>query len=168
MPIFKSIVGSNLSPQCFLELENMFKSFISNGEDYILVETLKELFEDEQILEGIIELTDNCYMIIGNIIQYIQESNTNLIDLFGESIYQQDIEVNNENITLELINAKDFYGILKKINIITNEDKSLSNFLCLDEEYPDAFLVQKLVKLVEHVALAIEHQESEGILFIHR
>ena len=112
MPLLSTAAGSNIGPENLADLEDLFRSFTNNKENYVIVQILMELFgegdNDEEILEGINKLTDESFMIIAGLIQYLQETDTNLLDLLKSIIYQQNISIGEENVTVELIDSKDF------------------------------------------------------------
>ena len=116
---------------------------------------------DEGLLEGINELNEESLEIVTGMLQCLHESNGNLLQLFKDYIYQQNVSIGEENMVMELIDSKDFYGVLKKVGITNGECKNLSQFLCIDKEYSNIFLVKKIMKLLEYVAMKIEQQHDD-------
>ena len=154
LPICKNIK----SPK---QLEDLFRTMVGNEENYMMVQDLLDVFgenDGEELLEGINELDEEAVEIMAGILQWMQESNADILDLFKNVMYQQTVGLGDENVVLELIDAKDFYEILYKLRLGDKENKSLSKFLCLDKQYPNVFLVKKIMKLLEHIAIQIEQQ----------
>eukprot|EP00826_Nyctotherus_ovalis_P011893 TRINITY_DN1309_c0_g3_i2.p1 TRINITY_DN1309_c0_g3~~TRINITY_DN1309_c0_g3_i2.p1 ORF type:complete len:224 (-),score=53.56 TRINITY_DN1309_c0_g3_i2:133-759(-) len=158
-----SSLTKSLSPNHLVELKNLFRSFTNHREDFVLLQTLAELFgsADEELLEGIEELGNDAFAAVAGVLNYLEESSGSLAELLDGAVYQQEVSIDGETVTVDLVDAKQFYAILKKIGALNREDKDLSNFLCLDKKYPNVFLVKKFMKLVEHIALALEQQEEK-------
>jgi len=169
-------------------LGDFFRSMVDNNENYILVEDLYEIFglgkeinedndlksdenakenegiEDEEgLLEGIEQLDNDSLGIIAQIIGYLEENKVNFFELFKESMYQQQISIGDQEVSVDVIESKEFYRALAEAKILDGEHQNLSEFLCLDKEYPNIFLVKKIVKLIEYVAMNAENMAGEGV-----
>ena len=129
------------------QLKDLFKSFTDHKEDYILVHILLYLFDEIETNE----LTEESLIIITKLLEYLEETNTKVMDVFKEVIYQQSISIEEESTIVEVIELQDFYSILGKLNITKQEDRQLSEYLQLDKDYPNILLVGKLQKLVENM-----------------
>eukprot|EP00826_Nyctotherus_ovalis_P039003 TRINITY_DN3707_c0_g1_i6.p2 TRINITY_DN3707_c0_g1~~TRINITY_DN3707_c0_g1_i6.p2 ORF type:complete len:269 (+),score=85.05 TRINITY_DN3707_c0_g1_i6:861-1667(+) len=143
-------------------LTDTFKALAPGPEDFILVQDLVEIFEesgDDFLLEGMSELDEEAVETMAGVLQWLQESNGNIGDLFKEATYEQTVGAGEESVVMELIDAKDFYGALYRLRVADRENKSLSEFLCVAKEHPNVFLVKKIIKLLEHIAMQIEQQE---------
>jgi len=163
MSLLRSISGKNLEAGQLAELEDLFRSSGGDKGNYVLIQTLAELFgdvEDEELLKEMNELSNDTFMVITGLINYLQENDVSVMELLSGAVHQQNVNIDDEVVAVELIDAKDFYEILKKIGILNEPDKDLSNFLCLDKKYPEVFLMKKFLKLVEHIALLLEQQDS--------
>jgi len=153
------------------ELENMFKDIIEE-EGYIVVSKLMSFFNlkdpeneeesfeepnkkilpsdnDEEFQEEIRKLPEESKDIIKSLLNYMSKANKDLISIFKKGIYQQAIAMADGEIVLDAIDAKDFYNTLKSLAIVRKENKELSTLLRIHEEYPDIFLIKKLIKLIK-------------------
>jgi hypothetical protein len=140
------------------QLLDFLKSFVINDENYILAQILLEGFgeletEDGDLIVEMENLDEESLTIMTKLVRYMQETNSNLLDLFKEYMYQQDIAVEDDTMVLDLIESKDFYSVLKTIQVAQNECSNLSEFLCIDKEYPNVFYMKRILKLLEYVAI---------------
>ncbi len=188
--ILTPVCKSRLSSQQLAELGNFFRSLVDNNEDFIFFDELLAMFgeksqalpeagagsaeegkeqedigespeSEEGLMDGMDKLDDTSLGIIAQLIQYLQENNVNFFDLFKSAIYQQQIVVEEQEEMLDVIEAANFYAVLKEAGIVQQEHKNLSEFLCIDTEYLNILMVKKILKLVEHVAMGLEQQHAE-------
>jgi hypothetical protein len=68
-------------------------------------------------------------------------------DIISEHI--RTITSKDGEITLKVVDIRDFYQVLKQKLEITEKNQSLNSFLCLSSIYPDLFLVDKISSLIE-------------------
>ena len=166
------------------EINSLIKKMNENQADNFLLKELLPLFGEDyktpdkkapdeeendeidydDLMENIDKLDEESMAIIIGIIQYLEGKNENVFDLYKNSIYKQQISVGEHEIGIEVIDAQDFYGVLKEAGILTEEHPNLSTFLSIDTEYPNIFLVKKIVKLIEHIKESVEQKDEEGIL----
>jgi len=140
------------------QLQDFLKSFVMNDENYILAQMLLEAFgeldpEDGDLIVEMENLDEESLDIMIKLVRYMQDTNSNLSDLFKEYMYQQDIAIENDIMVLDLIDSKDFYSVLKAIQVAQSESSNLSEFLCIDKEYPNVFYMKKIVKLLDYVVM---------------
>ena len=152
-------------------LENFLRSLVGNNESYILVDTLKNIFggteedleeseDDNIILEHVNELNEESLEIIQKIIDHLQTSNITAMDFFNRIMQKQNVVVNEITTTVDVIDSNKFYELLIENKLIEKESENLSEFLCLDKEYINVFLMKKLLKLINYVK---NNKNSESI-----
>ena len=94
---------------------------------------------------------DNISIIIMLAIsEYVNKTRLSLQKIFGEKIYTQEIQTELGNETVEILNSDDFFDLLEEIGV-GMEDKhheNLQNFLCIDTEYKDKFMVAKIERII--------------------
>lgn len=155
-PIFEvrenCIVVSNLIS--FLGMQITDDS--SEGEQESFEELNKKILQndsdsDEELLEVIGKLTEESKDILASLISYMTKANKDLLTIFKKGIYQQTIAMADGEMILDAINSKDFYATLKSLAIARKESKDLSAILCIHEDYPDIFVLKKLVKLIKSI-----------------
>ncbi len=86
--------------------------------------------------------------------EYIMKAKVPLYELFGEAIYQQEVQMDSDHMVVDLINSGDFFSVLGKIGINSEEKEhdNLKAFLCIDPEYTDKLVVRKVKKAIEEFA----------------
>jgi len=140
---------------------------INDEEKHIRVNDLVQILEDYGITEmGSIEgqlvedlkfedLDKVSMVLMLALTEYLIKSKIPLYDLFGNSIYKQDVEIDGKQLQIDLINSNDFFEVMRSIGINTEskEHENLKKFLSLDASYPDKLLVKKLKKGIEEFAV---------------
>ena len=83
--------------------------------------------------------------------EYLSKEKCSINDVFGESIYKQPIQIDDEELDIEIINSGDFFKKINDIGIETEESQhdNLKAFLCIDAEYSDMFSIDKLKTVLE-------------------
>lgn len=104
---------------------------------------------DKEFNEEIHKLPEESRNIIKSLLNYMFKANKDLLSIFKKGIYQQAIAMADGEIVLDAIKAKDFYETLKNLAIVRKENKELSTLLRIHEEYPDIFVLNKLIKLIK-------------------
>ena len=104
--------------------------------------------------------------------EYLIANQHSIYTFFGENIYEQLVKAKLTESTVELINSKDFFNNLTKgivsdeyldmidetKQLVEEEDvyksvrEDLKDFLCLDTNYRDLFLIKKLTRFIDEVA----------------
>lgn len=134
---------------------------VSDDDDLIrfqsLVQIVNELdvkSDDEEQMDmemNFTELDKISLVLLFALVEYMLESKNSLENIFSQYIYKQDIEIDDEQTTIDLIDSGNFFKVLDKIGI-SMEDKeheNLKDFLCIDKEYSDKLVVNKLKKALE-------------------
>ncbi len=87
--------------------------------------------------------------------EYLINAKVPLYDLFGEAIYKQPVQVDDNELEVDIINSEEFFKVLNKIGINTEEKEhdNLKSFLCIDPSYLDKFSVDKLKAAIEEFAM---------------
>lgn len=82
--------------------------------------------------------------------EYLQKENLTVEGLFGEKCYKQMVKTKSKQKTIDILNSKDFFGILHEIGINTEEEEpeNLKMYLALDTNYSDKIHVHKLEKVI--------------------
>jgi len=137
-------------------LENLLKSLVAKDQDYIMVKRLMEVFDEEHLkeddlLKDIDELNNESLEIIRNIVKYLEGNKLTAIDFLSEIIFQQEMLIEDEKVTIDAIESKKFYKLLKNSQITGEEEEKLNNFLSLNKELQDLFAAKKLLSLIEHI-----------------
>lgn len=121
------------------EINSLIKKMNENQADNFLLKELLPLFGEDyktpdkkapdeeendeidydDLMENIDKLDEESMAIIIGIIQYLEGKNENVFDLYKNSIYKQQISVGEHEIGIEVIDAQDFYGVLKEAGILT-------------------------------------------------
>ena len=85
---------------------------------------------------------------------YVWKAEADLGEIFGEVVYQQAIKTKKKQITVDLINSSDFFAVLHKMGIKTDQSPhlNLQDFLCLDKNYRQKIYVKKLGDAMEEFA----------------
>jgi len=160
MSILTNLCNKKVSNE---DLKELLKIVVETESNYIVMQNLLELFgesntpkddyeiEDEEIIEDIKNLDTDSINLITNLINYLEENNMSITDMMRDIIYQQTAAVGNEVLDVNVINADEFYTILKEHNLSNTPQDKISELLCITSEYPDIFLVKKLVKVLEHM-----------------
>eukprot|EP01022_Parablepharisma_sp_SALTPOND_P018237 TRINITY_DN296_c0_g1_i14.p1 TRINITY_DN296_c0_g1~~TRINITY_DN296_c0_g1_i14.p1 ORF type:complete len:331 (+),score=63.74 TRINITY_DN296_c0_g1_i14:2499-3491(+) len=136
---------------------------VSEEDDSIKLQDFMQIMEDFGISigeEDKVELDFNeldkvSVVLMLALTEYIVASKLPLYDLFSEIIYQQDVQIEDEKVQIDLINSEDFFNTLSKIGISMEEKEheNLRNFLCIDPEYPDKLMINKLKRTIEEFAV---------------
>ena len=133
-------------------------------------EQKKEQKEEHQQL-NLEELDQLSMVLMLALTEYLIKSNIPLYDLFGEAIYQQVVKTKTKQKNVEIINSNDFFDVLHKIGIQTEESEhdNLKKFLCLGTHYGDKLSIKKLKKIIEEFAFNEElrkyaHQCYEALI----
>ncbi len=103
--------------------------------------------------------------------EYLIKANIPLYDLFGDTIYQQLVKTRTKQKNVEVINSRDFFEVLHRIGIQTEESEheNLKDFLCLDTHHKEKLSIKKLKKAIEEFAFNEElrkraHQCYEALM----
>ena len=141
----------------------------SEEDDYIklddIIQIMRDFKEDserqdehgdnEDIDLNFNDLDEISLVLLFALTEYITSSKVALYNLFGDYIYQQDVEVDDQPLKIELINSEDFFDVMAKIGIGMDEKEheNLKEFLCIDQEYSDKLMVKKVKKAIEEFAV---------------
>ncbi len=180
---------AKLSPEQLGELEGFFRSIVECKEDYVLMQDLLTYFGERlsalpdkepedvgEIDEGLLaeeltgaeKLDEGSLGLIAKLIRHLQANKLNFFTLFKNFVYKQQIVVEEQEESVDVVEAGNFYKVLKEAGIAEQEDGKLSAFLCIDASYPHILLVKKILKLIEHVAVGMEQEASgEGTRLRH-
>jgi len=139
---------------------------MSETEDAIKLNDLAQILHDFGIKAEGVESEDNEEMNFNELdkvsmvlmlalTEYIMSSKIPLYDLFADNIYQQDVQVEEEQLKVDMINSADFFETLTKIGISMEEKEhdNLKKFLCIDPEYMDKLMIKKLKRAIEEFAV---------------
>jgi len=121
-----------------------------DDDDIIRFDMVDQIVNEEPELD-FKELDNISLIIFYALSEYMNENKLTIEKIFADSIYQQDVQIDQEEATIELINSEDFFRILGGMGIMIeeNEHKNLNNFLCIDPEFPDKLVVNKLKQALE-------------------
>lgn len=153
---FFKILKERLSLE-FDEVERVcLTKIMSAGDesDIIKYEMVQQIASEEAELD-FKELDNISLVMLFALSEFMKSHNNSVEEVFADYIYQQDVEIDNEQATVDLINSEDFFKVLEKVGIMVEESEhnSLNAFLCIDPEFPDKFLVNKLKQALEEFKL---------------
>eukprot|EP00826_Nyctotherus_ovalis_P007119 TRINITY_DN11755_c0_g3_i1.p1 TRINITY_DN11755_c0_g3~~TRINITY_DN11755_c0_g3_i1.p1 ORF type:complete len:475 (-),score=159.09 TRINITY_DN11755_c0_g3_i1:78-1502(-) len=83
--------------------------------------------------------------------EYLSNDSVQLTELLKDHIYRQPVQFEDNEFELEIIDSKDFFDVLYKIGIETNETEhdNLKTFFAIDENYTDKFSLDKLKSVMK-------------------
>lgn len=83
--------------------------------------------------------------------EYLSNDGVQLTELLKDHIYKQPVQFEDNEFELEIVDSKDFFEVLYKIGIETNETEhdNLKAFFAIDENYTDKFSLDKLKSVVK-------------------
>jgi len=126
------------------QLEEIFAAIANN--EYISINDLKRMFESKN--KAIEKYPKDAVAIIKAIADYLDDLGIMLIDLTKEIVYEKKELVDNKGASIKLIKTKDFYNLLKKYNIVKQENEGLTKLLCIDND-TDKISFDKLETLIK-------------------
>eukprot|EP00826_Nyctotherus_ovalis_P063559 TRINITY_DN9323_c0_g3_i1.p1 TRINITY_DN9323_c0_g3~~TRINITY_DN9323_c0_g3_i1.p1 ORF type:complete len:302 (+),score=122.05 TRINITY_DN9323_c0_g3_i1:24-908(+) len=122
----------------------------------IKLEDLTQLIKDfegeaDEVEMNFKELDKVSMVLMFALTEYMSNSKITFHDLFSDSIYKQEIQVDTEQLEIDLINSESFFNVLNSIGIKMEkqEHENLKAFLCIDPEYPNKLVVKKLKRTIE-------------------
>lgn len=139
-----------------IERTCFIKMLCIDNAEAIKLEDLAQLVKDfegeaEEVEVNFKELDKVSMVLIFALTEYMNNSKITFHDLFSDSIYRQEIQVDTEQLEIDLINSESFFNVLNSIGISMEkqEHENLKAFLCIDPEYPNKLVVKKLKRTVE-------------------
>ena len=107
------------------------------------------------------ELDKVSLVLMLGLAEYLVKANANLYSLFEQAISKFTIEKGEKKKDVDAMESKDFFGILCKIGLKTEDEEheNLKKFLCLGEPYSDKISVKKLKKAIVQFATNEELRE---------
>lgn len=89
---------------------------------------------------------------------YLKSEKASVEKAFEQVIYKQPVQVDNEELEIEIIDSPEFFEVINKIGIETDESQhdNLKAFLCIDPSHADKLSLDKLRAVVE----AFTHNEE--------
>jgi len=144
--LLSPICHADLSYRQKNQLEGIFTTIANN--EYISINDLKRMFESKN--KAIEKHSKDAVGIIKAIADYLDDYGIMLIDLTNEIIYEKKESMDNKAASIKLIKTKDFYDLLKKSNIVKQENEGLTKLLCIDND-TDKISFDKLETLIKQV-----------------
>jgi len=134
------------------------KDLIQILEDYGITESGRNKPAEEEEAAGEMkfeELDKVSMVLLLALTEYLMSAKVPLYELFGDNIYKQPVQVDDNELEIDIINSPDFFKVLHGIGIDTEEKEheNLKSFLCIDSSYLDKFSVDKLKSAIEEFAV---------------
>ncbi len=123
-------------------------------EDYGITE--QNSVEEQLVSELRFEDLDKVSMVLMlALTEYMVKAKAPLYELFGGTIYKQEVQVDAKQVQVDLVNSTSFFDVLRGIGICAEEREhdNLKRFLCLDANYPDKLMVRKVKRAIEEFAV---------------
>jgi len=142
----------------------------SEEDEFIKLEDIAQIVSDikankddpDKVNLNFNDLDETSMVLLFALTEYMMSSKVAFYSLFENYIYKQDVEVEDEQMTVDLINSNDFFKVMEEIGIGLNENEheNLKLFLCIDPEYPNKLMANKLKKAIEEFAVNEDLREK--------